>query len=673
MLALFESQHRSKFTRRDPMFSRYSLTHLASLASIQRAWQRCVFCLTIATACILLFSQASYGQSTFGTVLGTVKDPSGSLIPMATVSLMNTGTDAEKKTITNSNGAYEFVNVEIGNYKLTVDAAGFQKTEYQAFDLQAREVKHIDIPLNVASQATSVTVEAVAIVQTDTSNIAETKGSLELTDLPVAIGTRSSGSTSAFSTLTAQPGVQTDNQNNIVVAGALPSQLSVTIDGISSVGPGATAGPLTEMFPSFNAIEEIRISENLNPAEYGGVADVTTVSKSGTNTFHGGAFENVQNNDFNASDTFSHTTPLIKLNDYGIYLGGPVVLPKVYNGHDKTFFFGSFERLSLPKEETALLSTPTAAMRTGDLSEYLLPQNGGSANALTGFPGNQIPSNLITPWSTALLNTFYPLPNYGPPGAVANNYLATFAIPINSAQFDGRIDEVISAKHLLFVRYTYKNRRVTDAPGGAPASADASPLTTPLVGETSFPEIDNALTVGYNWIISSSFVNEIRGGYTKSRSAPSFGLTTQGTASALGLTGPPNGFPEALPSTPTIPQITLAGFMNVQSPNADTNPTQGTLQFSDTLTYTKGKHTFKFGGDYRYLTSLFTNVFLNYRLGAYNFNGQTINPATGNPWLGSGNATPIAGLLLGYPDSSTVSTVLNPTTNSWANSYAFFA
>src|SRR5208282_269007 len=108
-------------------------------------------------------------------------------------------------------------------------------------------------------------VEAIAVVQTDASNVAETKGSLELTDLPVSIGTRASGSTSAYSTLGAQPGVQFDNNNNIQVAGALPSQLSFTIDGISSVGPGSL-GALTELFPSFNAIQEIQINETLNPA-----------------------------------------------------------------------------------------------------------------------------------------------------------------------------------------------------------------------------------------------------------------------------------------------------------------------------------------------------------------------------------------------------------------------
>ena len=163
------------------------------------------------------------------------------------------------------------------------------------------------------------------------------KGSLELTDLPVAISTRSSGSTSAYSTLGAQPGVQFDSNNNIEVAGAGPSQLSFSIDGISSVGPG-TLGALQEMFPSFNSIEEIKISENLNPAEFGGVADVTTVSKSGTNDFHGGVFENVQNTDFNAADTFANTVTEDKMNNFGIYLGGPVILPKLYNGKEQDIF-----------------------------------------------------------------------------------------------------------------------------------------------------------------------------------------------------------------------------------------------------------------------------------------------------------------------------------------------
>jgi hypothetical protein len=665
MLASFESQHRSKFTRRDPMFSRNSLTQLASSASIQRAWQRCVFCLTIATACVLLFSQASYGQSTFGTVQGTVKDPSGSLIPMATVSLMNTGTNAEKKTITNSNGAYEFVNVEIGNYRLTVDAAGFQKTEYQAFDLQAREVKHIDIPLNVASQATSVTVEAVAIVQTDTSNIAETKGSLELTDLPVAIGTRSSGSTSAFSTLTTQPGVQTDNNNNIEVSGAGPSQLSFTIDGISSVGPGSL-GALAEMFPSFNSIEEIRISEDLNPAEFSGVADVTTVSKSGTNQFHGGVFENVQNTNFNAADTFSHVVTEDKLNNFGIYMGGPVILPKLYNGKNKTFFFGSYEVLRLPRTETFVNSVPTQAMRNGDLSAYLNtnPSVGGDGVLLTGYPGNIIPASQLNPFTQKLMNFLYPLPNYGPAGAISNNYVGTYQIPINSTQGDVRIDQSLGPKHFIFARWSYKNRRIEipQQQGFYPSNP-----STPLLGSVSTPQIYNSFATAYNWVISPTLVNELRGGFSVVRRNATDSVTSQQAANVLGLTSGPGALPGPIPPGYDAPTIALTGFMGYQAQSNDINPQEGTYEATDSLTWTKGKHTIKAGLDYRYLASLNTEVFNDYRMGYYQFNGSVLSGL-----LGQGAAVPLASFLLGYPDLTTIANVINPNTDAWANAFGAY-
>jgi uncharacterized membrane protein len=213
-----------------------------------------------------------YGQSTFGTIVGNVKEQTGAVVPSAVVQMLNSGTGTAKSTITDQTGNYQFVNVEVGTYQMTVSAAGFQKLQFTDFSLRARETKRLDAEMQLARQQESVNVESSvgAVIQTDTSNIAVSKGSLELTNLPVAITTRSSGSTSAFSTLTAQPGVQTDSMGNISVAGATPSQLSITIDGISSVGPG-TLGALGELFPSFNAIEEIRISETLNPAEYGGV------------------------------------------------------------------------------------------------------------------------------------------------------------------------------------------------------------------------------------------------------------------------------------------------------------------------------------------------------------------------------------------------------------------
>jgi hypothetical protein len=465
----------------------------------------------LAVVALLTGCHAAFGQSTFGTVLGTVKDPSGSFVPRAKVQLINTGTNAVRDEESGTDGRFQFNNVDVGNYQLKVEASGFQTTTYQTFELAARDTKRVDIDLQVASQATSVTVEAVATIQTEVSNVAETKGSLELTDLPVAIGTRAAGSTSAFSTLTAQPGVQIDANNNVAVAGAGPSQLSVSVDGISTVGPGQL-GALAELFPSFNSIEEIKISETLNPAEYGGVADITTVSKSGTNEFHGGLFENVQNTDFNAADTFSHIVTPVKMNDFGVFLGGPVILPGLYNGRNKTFFFGSYEVLRLPKSFQIVQTVPTQNMRNGDLSAYLDPTQpgGGPDNLLSNYAGNVIPKSALNPFSQSLLNFFYPLPNYGPPGTFVNNYLDTYATPINSAQGDIRVDQVISPKHTVYARYSYKNRRVTNYPvdlSGRPGS--------PLLGETENPQIYNSMTIAYNWVISPSLVNELRGGFSK--------------------------------------------------------------------------------------------------------------------------------------------------------------
>jgi Carboxypeptidase regulatory-like domain len=609
------------------------------------------FRLTLVPSLLLIVAASSHGQSTFGTVLGTVKEPTGAVVANAKVQLVNVGTSVAKATVTNQTGAYEFVNVDVGKYQVSIEAVGFEKLQFSPFDLGSRETKRLDANLSLAAQQQTVNVEssAGAVVQTDSSNIAETKGSLELISLPVAITTRSTGSTSAFSTLTAQPGVQTDSSGNIAVAGAKPSELSVTIDGISSVGPG-TVGPLVELFPSFNAIEEIRISETLNPAEYGGVADITTVSKSGTNSFHGGAFENLQNSDMNASDTFSHETPTIKMNDFGAYLGGPVIIPHLYNGHDKTFFFGSFEALRLPKQYTVVESVPTAAMRNGDLSAYSDP--------LTGYAGNIIPANQISPYSQKLLNAFYPLPNYGDTSAVSNNYLASFNVPINSAQGDVRIDQALTSKQQLYVRYTYKNRRVLDYAKDANNNPGSE-----LLGSTSKPEIYNATTIAHNWVITPSVVNEMRGGFTKIHRNVSIDVTAQQAADELGLTN----LPGPIPPGDVVPTIAIAGFIGIHTPTSYTIKKEGTSQFLDTLTWTKDKHTLKFGGDIRRLSSLHTQVFSDYRMGNYLFNGSAMSAL-----LGNGAGTPFASFLLGYPDQTSIATVINPDTYAHSMHYAFF-
>src|SRR5271169_249756 len=239
----------------------------------------------IAVLCSL--SMAS-GQSTFGTILGSVQDPSGAAVTACKITIRSTGTGAQRTTVTDQAGNYDVPNIESGNYEVTFEAPGFQRTVAQ-IELLARQTARLDGHLQLSTQTETVNVETTSapVINTEVSNLSETKQGRELVDLPVAITTRGTGSTSPMSTLTTQPGVQTDAAGGISVSGAKPSMLSMSIDGITSMGP-RTAGPLTEMFPSFYSIAEIKVSEVNNGAEYGGISDITTVSKSGTNSYHGG-------------------------------------------------------------------------------------------------------------------------------------------------------------------------------------------------------------------------------------------------------------------------------------------------------------------------------------------------------------------------------------------------
>ena len=421
------------------------------------------------SAFLLLGLSPASAQSTLASFLGTVKDASGAVVASCVITVENTGTSAHRATVSDSSGSYSMPNLEPGSYTIKMEAPGFQAANYRV-DLTARETVRVDGLMSVASQSQTVSVvaEAAPVIETEVSNIAETKGSRELVDLPVAITTRGTGSTSAMSTLTAQPGIQTDAGGGISVAGSKPSMLSMSIDGISSMGP-RTAGPLVELFPSFNSIAEIRVSEINNAAEFSGISDIATISKSGTNSLHGGAFENVQNDYFNARNTFSATVPRERMNNYGAYLGGPITVPHLYHGRDKTFFFMSYEALRLPKQQVLVESVPSLALRNGDLSvyNYSIKQPGNGSP----FPNNQIPVNLMSPIALNVLKYLFPLPNAGAPNAIANNYVENASTPISSDQGDMRIDHAISSKQSAFARFTYKHRDVI-----------AASTATPLIG-----------------------------------------------------------------------------------------------------------------------------------------------------------------------------------------------
>jgi hypothetical protein len=604
-------------------------------------------------AVMQLFTAISPAQSTFGEFLGTVKDPSGAVVAGCSISVKNLGTSATRTVTTDSSGSYTVVNLEPGNYEITMEMQGFQKATHTNVQLLSRQTVRVDGAMALASQAQTVevNVQAEAPINTEVSNIAETKLGRELIDLPVALGSRAAGSTSAFSTLTTQPGVEIDNSGGLSVAGAKPSMLSMSIDGISTMSPRNSA-PIAELFPSFDGIAEIRVSEVNNTAEFSGISDVTTVSRGGSNQYHGSAFENHQNSAFAARNTFSATVPKLIMNDFGASFGGPLSIPKLYNGKDKTFFFATYESLRLPSQVVLLESVPSQALRTGDLSVYSAPVKDLNG---TPFPGNQVPQSAITPFSQAVLKYLFPLPNTGAPNAIANNFVQNFPTPKSSDQGDIRVDQNITGAQSVFGRFTYKSRLIANPPcNGCASSLNGSALS----GGVSVPEDDWSLTGAYNYVLGAHMVNEFRVGWTGSHVTTSLGIPATQIAQETGIAP---FLTQPLAGVSTTPNVRIAGFQRTGGVGSNLNQTQ-TYQFLDNFTWTQGRHTVKFGADYRYLTALYTSVFDTLWLGSYSFNNSSTK-IIGNPY---------GAFLQGVPDSDILATVTSPDTRGYGSSYAVY-
>ena len=624
----------------------------------------CKWLLLVLAACAISSSIPAVAQSTFGSIIGTVKDQSGSVVPGATITLINQGSSARRTVTSSSSGTYEFLNLDAGSYKVSIVASGFKDVVFDNLTLQARDTQRIDANMPIGAESQTVEVQAAGdVITTDTSALASTKTGHELVDLPVAVYSRSNGSTSPLLTLTTEPGVQVDDNNNLSIAGTTPALMSFTIDGISSVDV-ENSGPISELFPSFNSISEIRVSETNNNAEYSGVADVTTTSRAGTNDFHGGVFENLENTDLTAGNPFTGKPKLI-MNNYGGFVGGPVRIPHFYNGRDKTFFFGSYEGLQLPRETPLVESVPTLDMRNGNLWNYLNTQGGGTPLPINNYDGTPIactgPDNCsvpVSPVSANAIKYLMPLPNAGSADSFQNNYAVNFPAPISSNQFDLRFDQTITSKQSIYGRYTFKNRAVVTAP--TPNFVGfCTACISPLFGGIQQPEQDRGLTVAYNYAFSGRLINEFRGGFNAIRSSANANVNSTQVLNQVGITGIPD-----IPTVPSIPDIQIVGLQRTGGLNT-TRQQSKVIQLLDNLTWVKGKNTFKFGGDIRRLTDHDENVFGNYRSGQYTFNSSsTVGATIGDPYTQ---------FLLGYPDATVLSQVTNPAMNGLGYSYALFA
>ncbi len=294
-----------------------------------------------------LFSiQPVLAQSTFGVVLGSVRDSSGAVVSGAVVRLLNVGMSTDRGTISSSNGDYEFLNTNPGEYSISMIQSGFQTYRVPRVRLSARQSLRIDAVLPVGELSQTVEVQGEAgVIATDTPSIASTLSTEKVLNLPANV--RAGGSTSPYSLIATLPGVQADNGGAYSIQGGLPAQSESSVNGISITAVTGNS-PNRSLFPSVESIAEIKVQGVGNGAEFGAPGDITTISKGGSNDYHGNGFWYHQNRALDARSFNQAVLPAKIGNTFGGSIGGPVLLPNFYNGRNKTFYFSHGSRSASP-------------------------------------------------------------------------------------------------------------------------------------------------------------------------------------------------------------------------------------------------------------------------------------------------------------------------------------
>ena len=543
-------------------------------------------------------------QSTFGSIVGVVKDPGQGAVAGAQVTLISIDDNTQHDATTNSDGAFQLVNVKAGHYNLLVQADGFAECKMTSLQLDARQTLRADVELKLASSTQTVEVagDSGPLINTENATIGDSKDFQQITNLPVNYR---GATTSPLAMLATVPGVQQDANGNVSVGGGLPSQVQYSVDGSSTVNIRQN-GALGNMNPSSELIAEFKVTQFNNNAEFGQLGDVTISTKSGTEQFHGSLFEYTQNSALDAAVWGSNINgatlkPHKVFHTFGGSLGGPLTIPKLTHSKAKTFFFADYEGNRKRYSTPLFLFVPTTAMRNGDFSALSTPL----MDPFTGkaYPGNKIPSgsqctsshDCINPVATSLLN-YIPPPNINVSAANFGsqaNYLQQTPTPSNTDGYDLRFDRMLTSKQSLFVRYSWKR-------------LDAQSLTDSYLGTVNnfLPpdqdlEHNNNLIVSHNYSISDHLVNEARFGVSFWQLQIHFPIEGAQAISTLGLTG------LDLSDHPTAGAFPIFNFSDDPgnySPigrDKDGTTKSQTIQFADNLTWIRGRHTMKFGVDVR--------------------------------------------------------------------------
>ncbi len=558
-----------------------------------------VFCLLAALA---------FGQQTSATLTGSVTDPSGAVVPNVVVRAKNLATNVTREAQTDATGVYTLAFLPAGDYQIAAERTGFRTQSVERVTLQVGQTARVDLQMQVGEVAETITVEAsTAVLQTENSTVGTVIDSGKIVDLPL-------NGRNFVQLAQLIPGVQPGTPGSITVRrgrgsigqqdapfgstamsanGSRDTANRYFLDGIEFMDYDA----MTYSFsPSVDSLAEFKVETSTYSAESGGApgGQINMLTKRGGNQLHGTLWE------FNRNDALTQTyddiakkdvaPPRLNRNQFGANLGGPVWLPKLYNGRDKTFFFFNWESGRLAQGAVpGFRIVPPAAMRDGDFRSLVNARTGqpiilrDPLNA--GITGNVIPKSLLSPQATAFLN-FEPAPNTS---TGAFNYLSpTFSAVSTQDNYTGRVDHQLSQRDAISGRYVFN---------------DTYEAGVPFWGHDERNNLGRAQNVSstYTHTFSPNLINEFRGGWSRFAEYEIFGTTNDAAFDVTGKMGLP--LVSRLAKEYGPPSISLNGpdgVFNMYDLNRQIGPRDRSneiYQFVEALSWQRGTHFIKFGAD----------------------------------------------------------------------------
>lgn len=576
-----------------------------------------------------------------GRFVGHITDPTGAAIVGATITARNVATNIELTGVTNSTGDYVITPVPAGSYIVTVTATGFDKAATKPIELQVGQIARQDVALSIGTATTEVQVNTTApLLNTETATIGQVITNRQLSDLPVngrgfyRLAELTPGAVLLGATGNSLP-IRPEIVNGNVISGIRGSATSFLLDGVdtSEQHQGGTF-----IQASIDALQEFSIVQSPYSAEYNrGGAFFNSTTKSGTNRFHGGIYDFLRNDAFDARNYFALTRQILKRNQFGANLGGPLTLPGLYHGRDRTFFFFSYEGQRLRQGLVFNGRVPSDAQRAGiftgtPIYDPLTTVTSGGVTQRVRFTNDTIPQNRLSQQALAILN-YYPHQNTS-----SGTFSAVPSQAIDYNQYIVRLDDQVTAKNRLFARWIYMQQREVD------------PNFSPALKTANLTSIGQDIAVGLISNIGSRMVNEIRTHYLPSHVRLQAFLQGPDYNGMFGVTGLSDLLRNGSGS---FPDYTWSGYFSLQGSTFDQRPKsqdRKAWEITDDYTILMGRQSLKFGVLVRYYQ------WLGYDSGTYagsfNFNGnESANVIVNNGVTTTSGGDAFADFLLGYPSS----------------------